>query len=102
MSWKKPLTSRVPRFNMTIVFGLNDRGAHIVFMLKCHIYFGRKMWLTTQKLPGSSAPRYAQGESSSQKGARMSRQADEIFEEEMREYWWEQGEAVMKEMTEED
>lgn len=27
---------------------------------------------------------------------------DEIIDEEVREYWWEQGEAVMREMTEED
>ena len=32
----------------------------------------------------------------------MSRQADQILEEECREYWWEQGEAVMREMCEED
>lgn len=30
----------------------------------------------------------------------MSRQADAIAEEETRECWWEHGEAVMKEMTE--
>lgn len=27
---------------------------------------------------------------------------DEIIDEEVREFWWEQGEAVMKEMTEEE
>lgn len=27
---------------------------------------------------------------------------DEIIDEEVREYWWEQGEAVMKEMTEDE
>lgn len=27
---------------------------------------------------------------------------DELIDEEVREYWWEQGEAVMREMTEED
>lgn len=27
---------------------------------------------------------------------------DEIIDEEVREYWWEQGEAVMREMTEDD
>lgn len=27
---------------------------------------------------------------------------DEIIDEEVREFWWEQGEAVMREMTEED
>lgn len=32
----------------------------------------------------------------------MSRQADQILEEECREYWWEQGEAVMREMCEEE
>jgi hypothetical protein len=32
----------------------------------------------------------------------MSRQADSLAEEEVREYWWEQGEAVMREMMEEE
>lgn len=32
----------------------------------------------------------------------MSSAEDSIIEEEIREYWWEQGEAVMREMTEED
>lgn len=32
----------------------------------------------------------------------MSRQADSIIDEEIREGWWEQGEAVMKEMCDED
>lgn len=32
----------------------------------------------------------------------MSRQADELAEEESREYWWSMGEAVMREMCEED
>lgn len=32
----------------------------------------------------------------------MSSQEDSIIEEEIREMWWEQGEAVMREMTEED
>lgn len=27
---------------------------------------------------------------------------DEIIDEEVREFWWEQGEAVMREMTEEE
>ena len=27
---------------------------------------------------------------------------DEIIDEEVREYWWEQGEAVMREMCEDD
>ena len=32
----------------------------------------------------------------------MSSQEDSIIELESREYWWEQGEAVMKEMCEDD
>lgn len=32
----------------------------------------------------------------------MSSQEDSIIEEEIREMWWEQGEAVMREMTEEE
>lgn len=32
----------------------------------------------------------------------MSRQADSLAEEEIREYWWSMGEAVMREMTEEE
>lgn len=32
----------------------------------------------------------------------MSSLEDSIIEEEVREYWWEQGEAVMREMTEDD
>lgn len=32
----------------------------------------------------------------------MSSQEDSIIELESREYWWEQGEAVMREMIEED
>lgn len=32
----------------------------------------------------------------------MSSWEDSIIEEEVRDYWWEQGEAVMREMTEED
>lgn len=32
----------------------------------------------------------------------MSSLEDSIIEEEVRDYWWEQGEAVMREMTEED
>lgn len=32
----------------------------------------------------------------------MSRLEDEIIEQESRDYWWGQGEAVMKEMTEEN
>lgn len=32
----------------------------------------------------------------------MSRQADDIIEEECREYWWDMGEAVMREMCEDD
>lgn len=32
----------------------------------------------------------------------MSSAEDSILELESREYWWEQGEAVMREMTEED
>lgn len=32
----------------------------------------------------------------------MSNAEDSIIEEEIREMWWEQGEAVMREMTEED
>lgn len=32
----------------------------------------------------------------------MSSWEDSIIEEEVRNYWWEQGEAVMREMTEED
>jgi hypothetical protein len=32
----------------------------------------------------------------------MSRQADSLAEEEIREYWWSIGEAVMREMTEEE
>ena len=32
----------------------------------------------------------------------MSRLEDEIIEQESRDSWWEQGEAVMKEMTEEN
>lgn len=32
----------------------------------------------------------------------MSSQEDSIIEEEVREYWWEQGEAVMREMCDED
>lgn len=32
----------------------------------------------------------------------MSKQADIMAEEEAREYWWEQGEAVMREMMDED
>lgn len=32
----------------------------------------------------------------------MSSQEDSIIEEEIRDYWWEQGEAVMKEMCEDD
>ena len=32
----------------------------------------------------------------------MSSLEDSIIEDEMREYWWEQGEAVMREMTEDD
>lgn len=32
----------------------------------------------------------------------MSRAEDSIIEEEVRESWWEQGEAVMREMTEEE
>jgi len=33
---------------------------------------------------------------------RMSSQEDAIIEEEIRDYWWQQGEAVMREMTEDD
>lgn len=36
------------------------------------------------------------------RGEGMSSQEDSIIELESREYWWEQGEAVMREMTEED
>lgn len=32
----------------------------------------------------------------------MSELEDSIIEEEVREYWWEQGEAVMREMLEDD
>lgn len=32
----------------------------------------------------------------------MSSLEDAMIEEEVREFWWEQGEAVMREMTEED
>lgn len=32
----------------------------------------------------------------------MSSPEDDIIEEEMREYWWAQGEAVMREMCEDD
>lgn len=32
----------------------------------------------------------------------MSRQDDAMIEEEIREYWWSMGEAVMREMTEEE
>ena len=32
----------------------------------------------------------------------MSRQDDEMVEQEIREYWWSMGEAVMREMTEEE
>lgn len=32
----------------------------------------------------------------------MSSPEDSIIEEEVRDYWWEQGEAVMKEMCDED
>lgn len=32
----------------------------------------------------------------------MSSLEDSIIEQESRDYWWEQGEAVMREMTEED
>ena len=32
----------------------------------------------------------------------MSRQADSLAEEEIREYWWSMGEAVMREMMEEE
>lgn len=32
----------------------------------------------------------------------MSSPEDEIIEQESRDYWWEQGEAVMREMTEEE
>ena len=32
----------------------------------------------------------------------MSSAEDSIIEEEVRDYWWEQGEAVMREMTEEE
>jgi len=32
----------------------------------------------------------------------MSSQEDAIIEEEIRDYWWQQGEAVMREMTEDD
>lgn len=32
----------------------------------------------------------------------MSTAEDSILEEEVRDYWWEQGEAVMKEMCEDD
>lgn len=32
----------------------------------------------------------------------MSSLEDAMIEEEVREYWWEQGEAVMREMTEDD
>lgn len=36
------------------------------------------------------------------KGGRMSTQEDSIIDEEIREGWWEQGEAVMKEMCDEE
>lgn len=32
----------------------------------------------------------------------MSSQEDAIIEEEIRDYWWQQGEAVMREMMEEE
>lgn len=32
----------------------------------------------------------------------MSSQEDAIIEEEIRDFWWQQGEAVMREMTEDD
>lgn len=32
----------------------------------------------------------------------MSWAEDDMIEQEVRDYWWEQGEAVMREMTEED
>lgn len=32
----------------------------------------------------------------------MSSQEDDMIEQEVRDYWWEQGEAVMREMTEEN
>ncbi len=35
-------------------------------------------------------------------GEPMSTQEDSIIEEEIREEWWEQGEAVMKEMCDEE
>ena len=46
--------------------------------------------------------RDARGNVEGGKGGRMSSQEDSIIDAEIRDEWWEQGEAVMKEMCDED